>query len=574
MNNFSIKSKLIGGFGVLICFIIILGFYAAYAAGQMNEQTVQMEKNWMASKDKLSDFMDDINFVRRSGMMRMMAESPEQKRQMETEAAAKSAEAIEKLNQYREIAKVYIAPEDLPREMELVDNIEKEFAHYRSISTRIIQLDNQGMRQQALDMVTGESKESFDSLSKILADGLEANSQGAARAGQEANVLYSNIVWSIIITLAISLVVGVGLAIVIVSNINSSINKMKETFTLVAKGDLTSEVNIASHDELGELAADYNVSVGNVRSLIKKIHGTAQQVAAASEELTASAQQSAEAANQIAVSITNVSNGANEQTVAMDETQHSLSKMNDSISNLMLGAQAANTSSLAANEKASDGMETVKNAMEEMGVINELMENSTKVVETLGERSQEISKIADAITSIAGQTNLLALNAAIEAARAGEHGKGFAVVAEEVRKLAEQSQDEAKRIADLIINIQNDTDSAVKSMRSCNDEVRRGSIVVTDAGEIFTQISSMIDDVNTQVSAASQVIEMLNENSSQIISAIKKVDDISHVTTGEAENVSAATQEQSASMQEMSSASTSLANLAADLQSAVGAFRV
>ena len=87
---------------------------------------------------------------------------------------------------------------------------------------------------------------------------------------------------------------------------------------------------------------------------------------------------------------------------------------------------------------------------------------------TLGDRSQEVGQIVDTISGIAGQTNLLALNAAIEAARAGEQGRGFAVVAEEVRKLAEQSQEAAKHIADLISHIQADTEDAVQAMQEGN----------------------------------------------------------------------------------------------------------
>ena len=202
------------------------------------------------------------------------------------------------------------------------------------------------------------------------------------------------------------------------------------------------------------------------------------------------------------------------------------------------------------------------------------MEQSSKVVGSLGARSQEIGQIVDTISGIAGQTNLLALNAAIEAARAGEQGRGFAVVAEEVRKLAEQSQAAAKHIAELISHIQSDTEEAVKAMQEGNEEVQLGSGVVNKTGEIFAEIETMIREVNTQVGLAHAAMLDIDAASANISQSVKGVDGISKSTTAEAQNVSAATQEQAASMEEMSTASAALANLAQDLQNAVNQFKV
>jgi len=196
------------------------------------------------------------------------------------------------------------------------------------------------------------------------------------------------------------------------------------------------------------------------------------------------------------------------------------------------------------------------------------------VVAKLGERAKEIGQIVDTIAGIAGQTNLLALNAAIEAARAGEQGRGFAVVAEEVRKLAEQSQEAAGKIAELIGEIQGDTDKAVVAMNDGTREVKTGAEVVNAAGAAFREIVTLVSQVSVSVKEISAAVQEMAGGSQQIVGAVKKIDTLSKSSAAEAQSVSAAAEEQLASMEEIASSSQALAQLAQDLQAAVAKFRI
>ncbi len=343
----------------------------------------------------------------------------------------------------------------------------------------------------------------------------------------------------------------------------------------IAAGMLSElEKNTSDKSEIGQLDESIFIMNQNLRQLVQQVQSQSEQLAASSEQLTASAQQSAQAANQVADSITAVAKGADDQLTAVNDTSTVVEQLSASIQQVAANANEVAGNSAQVAEKANEGNESIDRAVSQMVSIEQTVTTSADVVTKLGERSKEIGQIVDTISGIAGQTNLLALNAAIEAARAGEQGRGFAVVAEEVRKLAEQSQEAAKQIASLISEIQVETDRAVVAMSDGTRETRLGAEVVNASGQAFREITSLVTTVSGQVKAISADIEQMAIDSQQIVNSVKKIDDVSKITAAESQTVSAATEEQSASLEEIASSSQSLASLAGDLQTAVAKFKV
>lgn len=342
----------------------------------------------------------------------------------------------------------------------------------------------------------------------------------------------------------------------------------------VAAGDLTEQVYSNRQDEIGDLAAAFNAMVLNLKKLIEKVTVNAEQVAASSEELTANSEQSTQATMQIATSITDVATGAAEQTETANSASAVVEQMSAGIQQIAANASHVAESSSKVTDKARDGDRKAEEAVSQMNKIENTVNSSAQVIAKLGERSKEIGQIVDTISEISGQTNLLALNAAIEAARAGEHGKGFAVVAEEVRKLAEQSQGAAQRIADLIGQIQGETEKAVIAMNEGTQEVKIGAKVIHDTGIAFKEIMGAVGQVTDEVKAISTAIQQMASGSQQIVVSVKKIDELSKKSAGETQGISAATEEQLASMEEISTSSQALAKLAGDLQASVMKFRV
>jgi len=209
-----------------------------------------------------------------------------------------------------------------------------------------------------------------------------------------------------------------------------------------------------------------------------------------------------------------------------------------------------------------------------MNEINSKVYTSSKMINSLGEKSSKIGEIISLITDISSRTNLLALNAAIEAARAGEQGRGFAVVADEIRKLAEQSANASNNISSIINEIQNEISFTITSMNEGNKAVDEGMVLVENAGESFKDILSEIENVSNNMKSVSEVINNVLSSTKVMVKSIDENAQISKQTALNSQSVAASSEEQSALMQEVSHASEELSNMAFELQSDLTKFKL
>jgi len=375
--------------------------------------------------------------------------------------------------------------------------------------------------------------------------------------------------------LVISGLFSVTLCVIIAKKIISSLSLITNGIKKDENGYIMiNEIAIHSNDEFGEIAHSINTLLKQVKEFVRQVSMSAGELSASSEELNASAEQSAQAANQVAQFIAGMASGAEKQMIVVNATASVINKMSAGIQQSAASANVVSGTSEKSAGSAQKGSQAIEKAISQMGNIESTVTKSAQFVTKLGERSQEIGQIVDTIAGIAGQTNLLALNAAIEAARAGEQGRGFAVVAEEVRILAEQSQEASKHITGLITEIQKDTDIAVIAMEEGTKEVRIGAEVVNDAGQAFEDIFRSINDVSAQMREISASIQQMANGSQQVVGSVHEIDTISKDTSGQAQTISAAAEEQSATIEEIAASSQALAKMAAELTNAVNTFKM
>ncbi|MBQ7198178.1 MAG: cache domain-containing protein [Selenomonadaceae bacterium] len=403
----------------------------------------------------------------------------------------------------------------------------------------------------------------------------------AAAETRAQATLQSSIIQTFIVIVVLEIVITL-VAIKLSNNLIAPIKRITGILGVLSTGDFRIDKSHGEEqrkytsrtDELGVMARAVVTLRQNINDMMKQVVTSAEQVAAASQQLTASADQSTIAINQVADSIVTVAGACTEQFSEVENATQQVEAFKthmDSVSRTL----KVSTGKIKDTTKAAEaGGHSVENAVEQMQKIETSVSESADVIAQLGQESDKIGKIVDAISEIAEQTNLLALNAAIEAARAGEHGKGFAVVADEVRKLAEQSQTSAREISELIGSIQNKSQDAVQAMQAGVKNVKDGADAVDGAGKTFGEIIQMVTDVSNGSAQMERIVAELVESTNVITKAVENISNKSRQVAKESETVSASSEEQSATMHEISDASRALAEMAQNMQNVTERFKI
>jgi methyl-accepting chemotaxis protein len=291
-----------------------------------------------------------------------------------------------------------------------------------------------------------------------------------------------------------------------------------------AEGDLNAHINVveddAQNEEVERLYHGFNAAVANIRFIVENVTDAAEQTALTAKEIL----------EKTAILVHGLELQRSAMDVASERVGSISAAMSETTQKTMLAAVDAEqvSADAAASENA------VRDMIEEISLIGNVVHSSADVIAELGESSRGIGDIAEVIEEIADQTNLLALNAAIEAARAGEQGRGFAVVADEVRKLAERTQQATKQITATISQIQKDADHAVQSMNAGKHRVERGETMTRDAGGRLQHIIEHIHNV-------SQVITSIAESSARqvhlSVDIVETIGSVRSIASDSAESV-------------------------------------
>lgn len=375
----------------------------------------------------------------------------------------------------------------------------------------------------------------------------------------------------IVISLAV-LVIGILLVYFLAVTLVKPIQRLNHAVNVVAQGNLTETVTVEGKDEIAVLSRDFNQTVSHLKGLIEGVSLSSDQVLRFTQEVSAGIEHATENVNRIGASIAQISEGAQAQATSSQEVAMS---MNDMAVGIVKIAETSSHVSEAAREatvQAEQGTAVVEQAVRQMGSIGEGTSKAAEAIERLNGRSKEIEGILDTISQLTAQINLLALNASIEAARAGEHGRGFAVVAGEVKNLANQSEESASQIAQLISEIQQDTRHAVEVMNAGNQNAQEGIQLIEEVRDIFAHILDSSRNVAGHILEVSAASEQMSAGSEQVSASVDEMHHIAKNASEDAQTVVEATAEQLQAIQDIADSVERLKAVAEELQQGVGKF--
>lgn len=474
----------------------------------------------------------------------------------------------------KELHKTY---ENRPEEYQKIQSIDQFFTTYLQYSERVLKMrDDQGIESAQKLVNAGNGKTAMNYVDVHIA---AMNEILAKNNSDQIALLKKENTTSIYLFIALTLfavILTISFGIFLFYSIKRSTYAINRSILDIAQagGDLTRRVKVRSKDEFSEIAESTNVLIASIANLVKRVSLLAENVSASGQELMASS-------DETAITIQSIADSTNEIAAGSEQTMRSMTIAIQKMNSLEEATRYLNNDAKAVKEAtdhmiaaAQKGGESVQQSANVMMSIEETMANTSQTVEALGAKSYEITSIIKTITAIAEQTNLLALNAAIEAARAGEHGRGFAVVADEVRKLAEQSQNAAKEVTGIVTSIQSEVASIVKQNHEGVDNVIRGVEVANETNLSLEQIMNQTNETITIIDKMVKQIEETLSFSQEVAASFVEVNQIAENTATNTESSAASAQEGSAAMEEINASAVELSNQADELRKVVNEFKL
>ncbi|MGC9040504.1 MAG: HAMP domain-containing methyl-accepting chemotaxis protein [Roseiflexus sp.] len=552
----SIRTKLLGAFGVTLALMVILGIVTLYQMEQMNDRARHLSDNIVPATRTASDMRRIVNRHRSLAAVRIADPRPEQLTRTNVERRELETDMDALLQKYETFIVTDI-------ERDLYNRIRENWTTYvGEIGKGVFGAED---LQAALISFNG-LKPLFDQLNQDTTALEQENNRQALEATGIVQEAYQNaratITGLLIGALVISAVIGIALSSVIARNIG----RLIDATSAVAQGDLSRVVEAPSGDEIGALAVAYNEMVASLRAsraaeaeardaeaklrqaeiesrrvleaTVAEYLAFTQRIAdgdlsrrlevrqngalgqlgeglnamvASLHAMTLQIQQAnaaiASAAAEILAATTQQAASATEQSAAITQTSTTIEEVKAiALQTARQAAQVAQDSQTAL-QMARQGAKAVEETVNGMGQIRARVESIAQTILSLAEQTQAISAITTTVAELADQSNLLALNAAIEAARAGEQGKSFAVVAQHVRDLAERSKAATVQVREILSDIQRATNAAVMVTEEGTKGVEQGVTLATRAGQVIHQMSGEVESgaqANVQMAAAAQ----------------------------------------------------------------------
>lgn len=584
-KNLKMGTKLGLAFGILTFLILVVGTIGYYSLNEVGKVTLEMAHDSLPSIQSLLTISEGQRGI-------LAAERGLIDRRM-TELAFRKAQYEYIETQWSRIDKAWKTYDNLPKageEEQLWKQVKSEWNVWKKDQQAVIgpskAKDNLmaagvGMNDpkiiEADDnafQASMKARQSYLRVQPLLDKLVELSAQEVNKKGHKAEGIVETAPKFLFAGIGAGMLIAIVLGLVLTRIITRPVKALQALMSRAGSGDLTVSGVVESQDEIGHLTDAFNSMIKNQAGVIKTTRQVAAELSSASDEMAASSEEVTSASVEVARSIQQVAREAEKGNQSIIDTSKVLLELSSLISIAKSRATSASQNSAITLNTANEGKATVVQTVQRILNIEQKTEETERLIDTLNTYSEQIGSITETITSLATQTNLLALNAAIEAARAGDAGRGFAVVAEEVRKLAEQSNQGAGEVAGLVRKVLESTSSAVAAMRQTHVEVEQGVAAVNKAGEALQSILSAVDNTVRDVEGIVEITDDEVATSDKIVALINQVASGIESTAAHVEEVSATTEETTAAMETVAASAQQMSAMAGSLKNTVDQFKV
>lgn len=548
---------------VVLMILFIAGVYFLVASSNKVQETLRneviMQEEILALEDINSHLVTEARYYTYNGQQShldnynaILGEDP----------YVSAAELLSELNVTKDLTNQLLAVNDIS-----LKAAELETAAFEVAATGDLKTSQTMLFQPEYEQTISELDESFLAFSKDL-DAWNEEVIATAERNETISLI-------ILVIAALAYIVITILILLTISRKLQPLFSLTASAGSVANGDLTVEnVEVKTKDEIGELSIAFNEMINSLRQILTTVNQSSLEVAASAEQLLGNAEQTNTLGHEVSNSIQQINGNAKQQLVQMEENATALSEVTTGIVNVATSAENVTQSSATAKQYADAGQDHLSTTVQQMEIIQAAVHETLHSIKDLTEHSSKIEQFVSAIRDISDQTNLLALNASIEAARAGEAGKGFAVVADEVRKLAEQSNVSAEQVSDIIRALQLKVEQTSGQMQLVTGQVEQGVEKITATGQSFAQIVSSTTDVSDQMINVSAIAQQMSASAEEMSAIFESLHSTSQLTSSNAIDAVSLVERQDAAIDEITSSSNNLAQLADNLNKEVAKFKL